>query len=44
VQSVVFTPTSGSFGVVLRAYSLDQIRVLQPELATQPPAGLGGAR
>ncbi len=45
VQSVIFTPASGSFGVVLRAYSLDQVRVLQPELLLQVPgAGAGGAQ
>lgn len=44
VQSVIFTPASGSFGVVLRAYSLDQVRVLQPELLTQAPPAAGGGQ
>lgn len=44
VQSVIFTPASGSFGVVLRAYSLDQVRVLQPELLTQAPSAAGGGQ
>lgn len=44
VQSVIFTPASGSFGVALRAYSLDVVRVLQPELVTQAPVGTGGAQ
>jgi Tfp pilus assembly protein PilO len=30
VQAVIFTPSSGNYGLVLRAYSLDQMKILQP--------------
>lgn len=33
VQAVIFTPSSGNYGMVLRAYSLDQQKILQPETA-----------
>lgn len=33
VQAVIFTPASGNYGLVLRAYSLDQQKILQPEAA-----------
>lgn len=42
VQAVIFTPSSGNYGLVLRAYSLDPL-VLQPGAAPADPAAAAAA-
>ncbi len=43
VQSVVFTPASKNYGVVLRAYDVDLLRLLHPELFSASPGQPGTA-
>lgn len=44
VQAVIFTPSSASYGLVLKAYYFDAIHVLQPELELVAPTPTGAGQ